>query len=164
MLLLLRHAKSDWTTGRPDHDRPLNARGRKATRTMGAFLGRCGRRPDLVLSSTAVRAAKTVERVLASAGLDGTPVRFDRELYESPPGRVFELVQQTDDAVATLMIVGHEPAWSQIASRAVGRAAIRFPTAALAAVRFPVETWAQAAPSTGELLFLVTPKLLAKLG
>ena len=40
-LMLLRHAKSDWTVpGARDHDRTLNARGREAAPKMGAYMAR----------------------------------------------------------------------------------------------------------------------------
>ena len=40
-LLIVRHAKSDWEAGAPDHERPLNARGRREA----PELGRGSRRP-----------------------------------------------------------------------------------------------------------------------
>ena len=38
LLLILRHGKSDWSTGLEDFHRPLIGRGRKGARKMGAWI------------------------------------------------------------------------------------------------------------------------------
>ncbi len=56
-LALVRHAKSDW--GSPaldDHDRPLNRRGLRDAPAMAARLADSGFVPEVILSSTALRA------------------------------------------------------------------------------------------------------------
>ena len=58
-LLIMRHAKSDWGSGLADHERPLNKRGTKAAAAMGKALAAMEEIPDLVISSTATRAATT---------------------------------------------------------------------------------------------------------
>ena len=37
-LILMRHAKSDWSTGGADHQRPLNKRGRNSAKALGDWL------------------------------------------------------------------------------------------------------------------------------
>ena len=64
-LLILRHAKSSWKDpSLDDHDRPLNKRGKKASKRMGQLLADEGIVPDLILSSTARRARRSVRQVL----------------------------------------------------------------------------------------------------
>ena len=49
-LMLLRHAKSDWSAaGSHDHDRQLNQRGRKAAPTVAAYMTRNALIPDRVI-------------------------------------------------------------------------------------------------------------------
>jgi phosphohistidine phosphatase len=58
-LLILRHAKSSWKDLElQDHDRPLNKRGKQDALRMGKLLRREDLIPDLIVSSTAVRAKK----------------------------------------------------------------------------------------------------------
>ena len=62
VLLIMRHAKSDWSVGgMTDHERPLAPRGVEAAGAMGRFLARCGQAPELVFTSTAERARATAE-------------------------------------------------------------------------------------------------------
>ncbi len=56
-LLILRYAKSSWKEqDLPDHDRPLNKRGKNDAPRMGKLLKDEDLIPDLIMSSTAVRA------------------------------------------------------------------------------------------------------------
>src|SRR4051812_14108350 len=63
-LLLLRHAKSDWSGNLGDHDRPLAPRGRKATPRIGACMRKRGYVPAAVVCSTAERTKETLELLL----------------------------------------------------------------------------------------------------
>ena len=61
-LVLARHAKSDWVDeSLDDHDRPLNDRGRRDAPAMARSVLRHGVRPEVLLSSTALRARTTAE-------------------------------------------------------------------------------------------------------
>jgi phosphohistidine phosphatase len=163
-ILLLRHGKSDWDAGhQTDHDRPLNSRGEAAARLMGRFLAAIDELPDLVVSSSAVRALTTA-RLAADAGRWGCEVRVAPELYDASPAAVLEEIRAVDDGLDTVLLAGHEPTFSQLAGTLVGGAAIRLPTAALACIDVPRSRWRAVELGTGTLIWLVTPKLLAKAG
>lgn len=159
-LLVVRHAKSDWSTKtRGDHDRPLNARGEFASRQVGAFLTRAERVPDLVLSSTAVRALVTAE-LAHEAGGWSCPLTATRDLYEVNAGVALRLIQQLDSSPETLMVVGHEPCCSELVGLLVGGGEHQMPTAATALIELAVEEWSQIDAGRGVLRWLVTPKIL----
>ena len=162
-LLLLRHGKSSWDGGpRPDRERPLAPRGVKAARRMGRFIGRVGPPPDRALCSPAARTTETL-RLAVDAGAARVPIGLVPELYGASPADVLACVRAVDPGVETLLVVGHEPACSQTVSALVGGAAVRFPTAALACIRLDAAGWDEVRPGGGELLWLVTPRLLARL-
>lgn len=163
-IYLLRHAKSDWEADyEADHERPLNKRGRGAAQQMGRFLTVVGQTPDLVVTSSAVRAADTVELAM-SAGSWSCPVEVTRDLYASSPSAVMHLVQTFAGSHDRLLLVGHEPTWSELASALIGGGHVKLPTAALARIDFDVEGWAEVEFGAGILTWVVTPKLLARLG
>ena len=140
-LLLLRHAKSSWDDGSvPDHDRPLNNRGKKAAPRMGRLLHERGLRPDLILSSTAVRARKTAEAVAKACGYAKPPDLVER-LYLATAGTLLEVAQTApDESVGRLMLVGHNPGMEDLVAILAGRLE-RFPTAALAVFDIAIESW-----------------------
>ena len=162
-ILLLRHGKSTWDDASlPDRARPLAPRGVKAARRMGRFLERVGPAPDRVLCSPAVRTAETL-RHAADAGGWRAPVGVVPELYGASPDDVLACIRTVERGVETLLVVGHEPACSQTASALIGGAAVRFPTAALACIGLDAAGWDEVRPGCGELLWLVAPRLLARL-
>ena len=113
-LLVMRHAKSDWgAASGGDHERVLARRGIKAARKVGRFLTDSGTIPDLVLSSTAVRALTTAE-LAANAGKWGCDIVTSRDLYASDPERALEVIRENGGVADRLLIAGHEPTWSTL--------------------------------------------------
>src|SRR3954463_12340424 len=109
-LVLMRHAKSDYPPGAADHDRPLAPRGIREAGLAGDWLRSQFPTIDAVLCSTAARTRET----LARAAIDA-PVRFADRLYDAAPGTVIEEINSVDDEVATVLVIGHEPAMSRVA-------------------------------------------------
>ena len=159
-LLVMRHAKSDWgAASDSDHDRVLARRGIKAARKIGRFLTDSGITPDLILSSTAVRALTTAE-LAAEAGGWGCEIVTSGDLYASDPERVIDVIRETANGVERLLITGHEPTWSSLVTWLIGGGRVRMPTAAVACLDLPRGDWIDLAPATCELRWLVTPKTL----
>jgi phosphohistidine phosphatase len=159
-LLVLRHGKSDWNAEHgEDHDRPLARRGRKAAQRMGRFLSSLGQEPDLVLSSSATRARETAE--LAMAAGDWTcPLDSTWELYAATVPATLKIIQSQDDQINNLMLVGHQPTWSELVAHLMGGGGLRFPTAALARIDFDASSWQEIEPGAGSLVWFVIPRLL----
>lgn len=161
-LLLMRHAKSDWGASyRSDHERPLNRRGTAAAITMGKVLAGINEIPDLVYTSSAVRAAETALLAADSGGWGLEPVSVD-ELYGASPDEVLAVVGSAPVTVQRLMIVGHQPTWGQLLRALTGSAA-QIKTATVAAVDLAIDGWDEAPLSRGALAYLLQPKLFAKL-
>ena len=165
-LLFLRHGKSDWGADYDhDHERPLKKRGRKAAEAVGKLLTETEGAPDAVIVSTAVRAQETLE-LASEAGGWTCPVRSTDALYEATPLDVRREIQAEPDETKCLLLVGHEPTWSEtvgyLISATPGAAArVRVPTAALARVDVDVDRWAEVDFGRGELIWLLPPRLLA---
>jgi phosphohistidine phosphatase len=161
-LILFRHAKSDWDSGAvSDHARPLASRGVESARVMGKFLMSAGEVPEQVLCSTAVRAVATVQ-LAAKAGGWIIPIDFRDSLYLPDTGSVIEEIRKAPDRLSSLMLVGHEPTWSELLSELIGGGEIRFPTAAMARVNFDTDRWEKVRRGRGTLAWLVKPKLLMR--
>ncbi|MDQ3946392.1 MAG: histidine phosphatase family protein [Actinomycetota bacterium] len=160
-VLLLRHGKSDWAsdTGN-DRDRPLAKRGRRAAKVMGQRLARSGLVPDAAVTSPAVRAHTTLELAMKAGGWN-CPVQVSEALYGEGAFAVMEEIGRQSDASATLLLVGHEPTWSETLALLVGGGRHRVPTGALVGIDLDVDAWADVGPGAGQLAFLLPPRLLA---
>lgn len=161
-LLALRHAKSSW--GDPsldDHERPLNKRGERAAPRMGRLLLDEGLVPDVILSSTAVRARTTAKMVAEVAEFSGRMSLRD-DLYLAPPSRIVAVVAELDDTVAErVMVVAHNPGMAELVAGLTGAPEVSFPTAALAQIELDIESWSELArPVDGRLVQLWRPKEL----
>ncbi|PZD73959.1 2,3-bisphosphoglycerate-dependent phosphoglycerate mutase [Acaryochloris thomasi RCC1774] len=156
-LILFRHGKSDWSAVyKKDCDRNLTKRGIETAKTMGRLLSNAT--PDLVITSSAVRAKRTVELAL-QAGQWGCPVQVTNQLYEASPTQVLTIIHQVAIEINTLLLAGHEPTCSALASQLIGGGQLRFPTGAIARIDFDVDIWQQVTCGQGVLRWLLQPKL-----
>ncbi len=164
-LVLLRHAKSAWPHGVPDHERPLAGKGRRNAQATGKWFVGEGPRPDLVLCSDAVRSRHTWEIVAASLQ-PAPPVRIEPGLYGADPDEVLGLVRGLPDDVAAVVVVGHEPTMSQTASllagpgsdlAALSRIRVKYPTNGVAVLTLTLP-WSRIAPGTAVLERFAVPR------
>jgi phosphohistidine phosphatase len=161
-LVLLRHAKSDYPDGVPDHNRPLATRGRKEAGLAGDWLRANLPAVDGVLCSTATRARET----LARTGIDA-PARYAEPLYGATPGTMIEQINRVSDDVTTLLVVAHEPTMSEVAlilsgadgtdTAAAERISSKFPTSAIAVLRV-AGRWEQLEPGGAALVTFHVPR------
>ncbi|MBN1261956.1 MAG: histidine phosphatase family protein [Anaerolineae bacterium] len=160
-LLILRHAKSSWKDDAlADHDRPLSGRGLRDAPRMGRLLRKVNLEPELILSSTAKRARKTVAAVADESGYGGD-IRYMPDLYHADPLTFIEILRDVPDAVACVMVVGHNPGLELLLETLTGDWE-RLPTGALAQVSLPIAHWNQLDETTaGELVNLWTPRAVA---
>lgn len=159
-LLILRHAKSgEKHTGMPDHDRPLNDRGRRDAPRVGALLREQDLVPDRILSSTARRAVETAQLVAEACG-HRRDVDTRRSLYMAGPVACVEVLQALENNVSPVLVVGHNPGLEDVVAVLTGRYE-RLPTAALAQIELPIDDWAEMSLQTrGRLVNLWRPKEL----
>ena len=156
-LLLMRHAKSDWGAEySSDHERPLNNRGVRSAKLIGALLADRDEQPDLVISSTALRARSTAE-LAAGAGSWAAEIVLEPDLYGSGPEGVLELAASAPD-VDRLMLVGHQPTWSMVVGLLIG-SRVDMKTANVASVELFIDSWGELPEATGALNYLLNPRL-----
>jgi phosphohistidine phosphatase len=149
-LLLMRHAKSSWADERfADHDRPLNERGRNSVPVMAALLAEQGLRPDLILSSTALRARDTAFAV-AEAFEWSPEVRLSRRLYLAEPAAILARIAEVSAGIECLLVAGHNPGMEDLVSDLANQRE-RMPTAAIAKFTVDANDWTQLRSNGAEL-------------
>ena len=161
-LLLLRHAKSDWShPGLRDHDRPLAPRGLRDAPRMGRYLRERGWVPAAALVSTARRARTTAELALEAAGAAPEALRLVPALYGSSPDEIVDIVGEEGGSASPLLVVAHNPGMEDLAARFLGRYE-RFQTAALLAASVPGPDWTGLSPATADAEAVVRPRELPR--
>ncbi|HEU5223323.1 MAG TPA: histidine phosphatase family protein [Candidatus Lumbricidophila sp.] len=142
-LVLVRHAKSDWGhPGLADHDRPLADRGIRDAPRMATRLAKRGTHPEWIVSSTALRAVQTAELFAQALGVDQDSISFERRLYAADPEDIVDVIREFDDHFDVVMVVGHNPEFTELATRFAGRDE-QLSTCAVVECRFDVGTWAE---------------------
>ena len=158
-LILTRHAKSGWDAPElSDHDRPLNARGRRSAPAIGAWLRDRGHVPKAALMSTARRVAETWDGL----GLepDVETVTRDAKLYLSAPETLLDgLADQSADRV---ILIAHNPGMASLAQWLTedppqNDAFDRFPTCATLVLDFDADRWSAIQPLSGRLVDFIVP-------
>lgn len=152
----MRHAKSDWSADHgADHDRPLNDRGVRSARVIGRALTDASHAPDLVVTSSAVRARATAELASTAGGWESQIV-IDSRLYGSGADAIVGVAAEVPD-VESLMLVGHQPTWSILVSVLTGER-IDMKTATVAVVELAIGAWAELPGQQGSLISVFQPR------
>jgi len=147
-LWLLRHGEAVPHESKPDDERELTPRGERQSIAAGQALARLGLEFAACYTSPLVRARQTAE--LACRTLNVEPDIRDVLGKEFDVGAALELLLEHEDGAQVLM-VGHDPSFSQVAHDLTGaRADVK--KGGVAAIRV--------APAESELIVLMRPREL----
>ena len=141
-LYLVRHAKA--STGNPalpDRDRPLNERGLLDAAAMGQRLAQRGAKPDVVLSSPALRALATAQHLAQALGIQRQDIVVDDRLYNAAPDDLLAVVQRLGKEPERVMLVAHNPGVAELANF-FAREITDMATCAVVELKFEVASWA----------------------
>ena len=117
-LTLLRHGEAQALDTSPeDFERTLTRRGNIEAREIAERIVHHKLIPDLILVSPAERAWSTAEIVADACELDTKQVQCARELYLATAEATWRLLARRDPALRHILICGHNPGLSQLASR-----------------------------------------------
>jgi phosphohistidine phosphatase len=114
-LILMRHSKAEEGTGKTDHDRELNARGRRDAAAAGAWLKEQGLVPDLVICSTALRTRQTWDAA-CKAGAQAEFVEYRKSVYTGGVDDSLETIREDAGDTASVLVIGHNPTMAQLTS------------------------------------------------
>lgn len=127
-LLLMRHAKSSWKNDDlSDYARPLNKRGCKEADVIAQTLCAKGLAPDIIWSSDAARTQETAARLIRIIPGAQTIIKVP-QFYHASATSILEQCTRQSEPKGRLMLMGHNPGWSELAQYFSGRA-IDMPTA-----------------------------------
>src|ERR1700689_1956715 len=113
-LMLMRHAKADWPDV-ADQRRPLAKRGRNDAPVIGRWLREQGYLPAVVVCPPPRRTRQTWELVAPELG--GSPkVTFDDRAYDAGEMALLYLARELPASYQAGLLIGHNPAISDLAA------------------------------------------------
>lgn len=158
-LILIRHAKSSWDNPEwSDFDRPLNKRGLRDAPFMANLLQNKGIKPDLIISSTAKRALETAQFMCEAFNYSLDNLQQDLGIYERGSKYIINLLAKLDDNLNTVILIGHNPDITSMATYFSGEFFDNVPTCGIIGVQFNFDSWENIATNNGELLFNEFPR------
>jgi len=141
-LHLLRHGKSSWEIDSvKDIDRPLLERGMKNTYTMAERFLKRFPAPDLIISSCANRAVHTAQIFARTVKYPINKISIDEKTYEAANADVFDVVMAAGNDVNSLLVVGHNPSFTEIANWYLDPGIENVHTSGLVSIVFDCDNW-----------------------
>lgn len=98
-------------------------------------------KPDRVVSSPAARALTTAQLIAAEIGYERKAIVIDDRLYASSADALLDVIRALDAKLDCVMLVGHNPEFSELAHRLSGDL-VDMPTSAVAELNFDTRKWA----------------------
>jgi phosphohistidine phosphatase len=163
VLYIARHAKSSWDDpGVSDHDRDLMEKGIGRTKLVAGYLSEKGVKPDLIISSSALRARKTAGIIAAELGYPDKDIQIESKIYGADEDDLFEILFSLPDDVNSVMLVGHNPTFTYFANYFLKEELEWMPTSSVVGIEFKTGKWEKIANAKKSVKFVVTPKMLRK--
>jgi phosphohistidine phosphatase len=158
-LTIVRHAKSSWkdTTLR-DRERPLNKRGKHDAPEMGRRIDEYGIRPSLIVSSPAKRAWTTAKTVAKAIGYPREFLQKEEGLYLASVERILDVLVAQDERFNSIMLVGHNPGFTDFANFLVPGLTNNLPTTGVVSVEIDQDDWNLYERPAAKLLVYDWPK------
>jgi len=157
-LFLVRHAKASHDDpSLPDRERPLEDRGRHDAPEMGKRLADRKVKPDLLVSSPALRALTTAQLMADELGYERKDIMVDERLYASSADSLLAVVRELDKSLGSVMLFGHNPEFTDLAHR-LSAEITNMPTCAVAKFRFDTQTCEDVGEITPAKVSLNSPR------
>ena len=160
-LLLIRHAKSDWSTPNcSDFNRPLNERGKENAYKMANRLKLKGITPTLIISSPALRAVSTANLIVKEWDISEKVIKLNKSIYEASCDRLLKIINNFENENDFVTLFGHNNGITDLAVYLTDADIFNIPTCGMVMISFPFEDWKMVSKNTGEVEFYDYPKNL----
>lgn len=158
-LLLCRHAKSSWKDlSLTDRERPLNKRGKRDAPDMGNRVRERGVKPDAIVASPAKRTQRTAKHLARALEYPVGEIQTVEYLYGGGPSSILHVLRSLDDALQTVMLVGHNPETTMVANLLGDLSIDNVPTCGIVALEFSFDQWRKVQAGSGTLAWYDYPK------
>ncbi|ARV08716.1 histidine phosphatase family protein [Winogradskyella sp. PC-19] len=151
-IILVRHGKSSWGHNVSDRNRPLKKRGINDALIISTEFNKKKYKIEKVYSSPAKRAHSTCEIFVNNLGLAKDSISIVDSLYDFSGENVMHFINTLDNSLNTVLIFGHNHAFTSIANTCGDMYIDNLPTSGLVVLNFNIETWEHAKYGQTELV------------
>jgi phosphohistidine phosphatase len=124
---------------------------------MGSYLALQAIKPDLILSSLALRAQITADTLAKKIEYEGR-IHYMDELYNSRPEKLMNVLTLQDEQYKTIFLIGHNPELTEFANFLIDDNFAKFPTAGILAINLEIDSWSEISEKIGKVDFFLQPK------
>lgn len=156
-IYLMRHGKAEDGFDKSDFERDLQVKGRKKTTKIAKFLQSKRVNPRQILVSMANRTKETAAVVMDVLGLNQHVFTEEKSLYLASSNSMLDVLYAVDDNINELMLIGHNPGISSLATYLCNKDIDWMPTSSVVAVELNINKWNELADAKRKLLFYVKP-------
>lgn len=153
-LTLFRHASAVSSGIENDFDRPLRKKGIVKTRETATCISQKGYYPDLIISSSALRAVQTAE-VFAETitpEFSKDKIVLFKSLYLPSALEIIKILRQLDSLYHDVFLFSHNNGISDFARILCGENGIIMPTGAALRIDIDIQDWSCLKPGIGRLI------------
>ena len=158
-LTLIRHAKSSWDdSSRPDKERTLNRRGMRDAPVIGERLSHRASKPQLILSSPAIRAIETARIIAGHVDYPISDIIVLDALYAATVATLRKIVEALDDNLSEVYLIGHNPGLSEFAADLSSNQITEMPTCSVVIAQVDSSKWHLLSKGFAEHIEFYKPK------
>ena len=140
-ITFLRHSKSSWDYNLDDIDRPLNNFGIMKIKKVAELSKDQFFNSDIIFSSSAARAIHTSLILTRCLSINSNRISICEDLYTFEFNEVLNFVNKIENKYSEVVLVGHNPAYTEISNYFSENKILNLPTARWFSMKFNSDSW-----------------------
>lgn len=158
-LYIVRHANAeDARPGLADFDRQLNQHGQDQASHAAKILSKNSTKIDLILTSPSARTLATAQIIAQSIQYPIDHIQSNPEMYQASVDDLLEIISHLEDTHKYVMIVGHNPAITQLAMHLSSEVTMELSPGTVIVLAFQQQSWHSAINHSATLLSTIQSK------
>jgi phosphohistidine phosphatase len=157
-LYIMRHGKAENGDNKTDFERKLISKGIKRNLKIALKLKDKKGKFDAILCSKAERTIETAEIMAEQFDFPLANIENHKAFYLAPASIMLEYLYALDNALSNVLLVGHNPGVSELATNLSNQFIDWLPTSALIAIKFDTEKWEEIGSCEAKIVFSLFPK------
>ena len=143
-LIIIRHAKSDWSNNTSDLDRPISMRGVNDAKIISKIFDSQNLQPEIIYTSIAKRAIETSKILIRRSKFLSNLVCLEvDELYDFSGNGVKSFIKNLNEKYSTVLIFTHNNSCNFLVNDFANRFNLHVPTCGMLIFEFNVSLWAE---------------------